>query len=93
MRYAGKDATAAYEPIHPTDALEKNLPPSKCLGDLDTSAALTVTQERENKQPTKDQLRMEKAQRNKPPLGRVLSLADMEVGLHCNIACYCSFDM
>nr|ODN93022.1 L-lactate dehydrogenase (cytochrome) [Cryptococcus depauperatus CBS 7855] len=34
LRYAGKDATEEYEPIHPPDAIKDNLDPSKCLGAL-----------------------------------------------------------
>ncbi|KDQ63607.1 hypothetical protein JAAARDRAFT_189164 [Jaapia argillacea MUCL 33604] len=78
LRYAGKDATAAYEPIHPPDALEKNLPKSKHLGSLDTAGASEMTKARENKQKTKDELRMEQAEKEKPPLSQVLSVLEME---------------
>ncbi|KAJ6621231.1 FMN-dependent dehydrogenase-domain-containing protein [Mycena sp. CBHHK59/15] len=61
LKYAGRDATSAYEPIHPPDALEKNLPSSK-----------------QNRKKTQDEVRVEKALSERPPLGRLLSLADME---------------
>jgi hypothetical protein len=38
-----------------------------------------VAKERENKPKTKDQLRIEQAQREKPPLSRILKLKDLEV--------------
>ncbi|WVQ73975.1 hypothetical protein IAR50_003556 [Cryptococcus sp. DSM 104548] len=34
LKYAGKDATEEYEPIHPPDAIVDNLDPSKHLGPL-----------------------------------------------------------
>ncbi|UOH84625.1 hypothetical protein LQV05_001433 [Cryptococcus neoformans] len=34
LKYAGKDATEEYDPIHPPDAIKDNLDPSKHLGPL-----------------------------------------------------------
>ncbi|EED78421.1 predicted protein [Postia placenta Mad-698-R] len=78
LKYAGRDATAAYEPIHPPDALDKNLPPEKHLGSVDTSSAKTLQQERESRKKTKDEIRMEQAQTRKPQINQILSLRDME---------------
>ncbi|PBK77212.1 cytochrome b2 [Armillaria solidipes] len=78
LKYAGKDATLAYEPIHPPDALERNLPSSKHLGSLNTDVALHMEQLRANRKKTKDELRVEQALRERPPLNRILSLSDME---------------
>ncbi|KIM79769.1 hypothetical protein PILCRDRAFT_98049 [Piloderma croceum F 1598] len=78
LKYAGKDATAAYEPIHPPDALEKNLSPEKHLGELDAAAAKELTRKAENREKTKDEIRVEMAQQQKPALNRVLNLQDME---------------
>ncbi|KAG5654775.1 hypothetical protein H0H81_003783 [Sphagnurus paluster] len=78
LKYAGRDATRAYTPIHPPDALEKNLPAEKHLGPLDSDAARLVRQAQENRKKTKDELRVEDAQKRRPPLSRILSLADME---------------
>jgi len=78
FKYAGRDATSVYDPIHPPDALDKHLPRNKHLGPLDKDAALVVAKARENKPMTKDQLRMERAEREKPPLSRILNLKDME---------------
>ncbi|KAK0465173.1 FMN-dependent dehydrogenase-domain-containing protein [Desarmillaria tabescens] len=78
LKYAGKDATLAYEPIHPPDALERNLPPSKHLGTLNSDVALHMEEQRANRKKTKDELRVEQAHRERPPLNRILSLSDME---------------
>ena len=79
MKYAGKDATSAYEPIHPPDALDKNIPPEKHLGSLDNAAANAVKEAAQNRRKTKDELRVEAAHAAKLPLGRMLSLWDIEV--------------
>ncbi|KAK7058845.1 hypothetical protein VNI00_001469 [Paramarasmius palmivorus] len=78
LKYAGRDATLAYEPIHPKDALEKNLPPSKHLGPVDAAASRTLTQEKEHREKTRDELRVEEAMKKRPPLHHIMSLADME---------------
>ncbi|CCM00904.1 uncharacterized protein FIBRA_02950 [Fibroporia radiculosa] len=78
LKYAGRDATAAYEPIHPPDALDKNLPPHKHLGLLDSSGAQKLQEERETRQKTKDEIRVEQAQARKTRINQILSLRDME---------------
>ncbi|THU91749.1 hypothetical protein K435DRAFT_968000 [Dendrothele bispora CBS 962.96] len=78
LKYAGRDATLAYEPIHPKDALEKNLPPSKHLGPVDSASASALKAEKDNRKRTKDEFRVDKALKERPPLHRILSLADME---------------
>lgn len=84
MKYAGKDATADYKPIHPGDALEKNLPKEKHLGPVDANAVEEIQQANANRNKTQDELRMEQAKLNKPPLRRILTLQDMEV---CFLSC------
>ena len=79
LKYAGRDATAAYKPIHPEDALEKNLAKEKHLGPIDTSAIEEIQKADANHKKTQDELRMEQARLNKPPLKRILTLQDMEV--------------
>ncbi len=90
LKYAGKDATSAYEPIHPPDALDKNLPPEKHLGELDSLAASAVKEAAQNRKKTKDELRVEAAHKVKPPLSRVLSLWDIEV---CDYQKYTAIQM
>ncbi|KAJ4486303.1 FMN-dependent dehydrogenase-domain-containing protein [Lentinula aciculospora] len=78
LKYAGRDATNAYEPIHPSDALEKNLSPSQHLGLLDIDAVNALTEAEASKKKTKDELRVEQAMKNRPPLNRIINLADIE---------------
>jgi len=90
LKYAGKDATAAYKPIHPDDALEKNLTKEKHLGPVDTNAVGEIQRADANRRKTRDELRVEQAKVGKPPLKRILTLQDMEVrfGLllpHCRM--------
>lgn len=79
LKYAGRDATAAYEPIHPPDALDKNLPREKHLGDLDSSSIAALSDARQHRKKTEDELRIEREQANKPPISRILTLQEMEV--------------
>ncbi|KAL4268154.1 cytochrome b5 family protein [Pleurotus pulmonarius] len=78
LKYAGKDATGVYDPIHPPDALEKNLPMEKHLGPLNDDAAGALALAQESRPKTKDELRVEAALKQRLPLHRILSLADME---------------
>ncbi|GBE80753.1 FMN-dependent dehydrogenase-domain-containing protein [Sparassis latifolia] len=73
LKYAGKDATAEYDPIHPPDAITKNLPPEKHLGSVDPDTVLRVEVEITDEERDR-QLRM--AQR--PPLSEILNLHDFE---------------
>lgn len=66
-------------PVHPSDALDVNLPREKHLGELDAAGKTQIDQENHVKRKTKDELRMERAQNEKPPLSRILNLSDMEV--------------
>jgi L-lactate dehydrogenase (cytochrome) len=79
LKYAGRDATAAYDPIHPPDALDRNLPIDKHLGSLDNNAVSALNNEKVAKQKTKDEIRVENAHRVKPPLSHILNLKEMEV--------------
>jgi len=79
LKYAGRDATSAYEPIHPPDALEKNLPPEKHLGDIDNAAQSQLESATKNRKKTDDELRMEREQAAKPSINRILNLQEMEV--------------
>ncbi|KIL70694.1 hypothetical protein M378DRAFT_95200 [Amanita muscaria Koide BX008] len=70
LNYAGKDATEPFDTFHAPDALS-HLPSEAHLGSIPIIA--------EAKSKTKDQARVEEAHKHKPPLYRVLNLADMEV--------------
>ncbi|KAG8699770.1 hypothetical protein FRC09_006397, partial [Ceratobasidium sp. 395] len=73
LKYAGKDATEEYDPIHPPDAITTNLPKEKHLGKIDprtiTKAIKEVTPE--------EQARLERVNR-RPPLSECLNLHDFE---------------
>lgn len=79
LKYAGRDATAAYKPIHPDDALEKNLPKVKPLGPLNATAKQKLQNDESLRKRTKDETRVAEAQAKKPFLNRILTLQDMEV--------------
>ncbi|KAJ7099534.1 glyoxylate dehydrogenase [Mycena belliarum] len=70
LRYAGKDATAAYEPIHPPDMISSNLPPEKHIGIAEPSASKRPKTAEEKKRELTLALR--------PPLDEMLNLHDFE---------------
>lgn len=78
LKYAGKDATEAFEPIHPPDALTKFLPPEKHLGPIDEGSARIISEAYQQRKKTQDELRVELARKEKPPLSRVLNALEME---------------
>jgi len=78
LRYAGIDATEAYVPIHPSDALDKNLSPEKHLGSLDSASIAELRQGKKNQLKTRDEERVEAALKVKPPLRRMISVRDIE---------------
>ncbi|EIN06546.1 hypothetical protein PUNSTDRAFT_121723 [Punctularia strigosozonata HHB-11173 SS5] len=73
LKYAGKDATAEYEPIHPPDAITSNLPPEKHLGKVDLGTVekveVTITDA--------EKARLERISR-RPSLDEILNLHDFE---------------
>ncbi|GMG16424.1 unnamed protein product [Aspergillus oryzae var. brunneus] len=73
LKYAGKDATEEFDPIHPPDTLEKYLDPSKHLGEVDMS---TVEQEEKVADPEETE-RQERIKRM-PPLQACYNLMDFE---------------
>jgi L-lactate dehydrogenase (cytochrome) len=74
LKYAGKDATEAYDPIHPPGTLEDNLPKEKCLGKVDMS-----TVQKEEKQESAEDKQIAKNKQNIPALEQCLNLYDFEV--------------
>ncbi|KAI1335445.1 FMN-dependent dehydrogenase [Xylariaceae sp. FL0016] len=73
LAYAGKDATAEFEPIHPPDTLDKYLDKSKHLGPVDMS---TVAKVEEAVSPEEEE-RMERVE-SKPALSQCYNLMDFE---------------
>ncbi|KAG7091170.1 hypothetical protein E1B28_010222 [Marasmius oreades] len=78
LKYAGRDATRAYVPIHPKDALEKHLPKSKHLGPIADAAAQKLEEAEVKREKSQDELRVEKSRRERPLLSRILNLYDMD---------------
>ncbi|OBZ69492.1 Cytochrome b2, mitochondrial [Grifola frondosa] len=73
LKYAGKDATAEYDPIHPPNAITTNLPPEKHLGRVDPATVSKV----EVKITDEEKARLERV-KNRPPLSEILNLHDFE---------------
>lgn len=73
LKYAGKDATETYDPIHPPDTLDKFLDKSKHLGEVDMS---TILEEQKEKDPDEDE-RQERIKRM-PILEQCYNLMDFE---------------
>ncbi|KAF5321049.1 hypothetical protein D9619_001671 [Psilocybe cf. subviscida] len=73
LKYAGKDATAEYDPIHPPDAITTNLPKEKHLGPVEPDTVekveVVITDE--------EKARLERVE-NRPPLDEILNLHDFE---------------
>ncbi|PFH52160.1 hypothetical protein AMATHDRAFT_140761 [Amanita thiersii Skay4041] len=73
LKYAGKDATQEYDPIHPPDAITNNLPPEKHLGavDLETVEKVEVV-------VTDQEKARQERMAARPSLDEVLNLHDFE---------------
>ena len=81
MRHAGRDATDAFEPVHPPNVLENYLPKDKHLGDIDQESIDILKMQENSKEETEDELRMEREHAAKPALRGILNLQEMEVSL------------
>jgi L-lactate dehydrogenase (cytochrome) len=73
LKYAGRDATEAFEPIHPPDTLDKYLDKSKHLGEID----ITTLVKKSNEVDPDEQARQERI-RQKPILEQCYNLMDFE---------------
>lgn len=73
LKYAGKDATEAYDPIHPPNTLDTYLPKDKHLGEVDMSTVEKVVKER-----TQEEEDLERRREQKPPLHQCMNLYDFE---------------
>ncbi|KAJ6583797.1 FMN-dependent dehydrogenase-domain-containing protein [Mycena sp. CBHHK59/15] len=73
LKYAGKDATQEYEPIHPPDAITTNLPPEKHLGPVERDTVEKVVIEVTDE----EKVRQERIA-NRPSLNEILNLHDFE---------------
>lgn len=73
LKYAGKDATEEYDPIHPPDTLDKFLDKSKHLGEVDMN---TVQQETKEEDP--DEAERQERIKRMPILEQCYNLMDFE---------------
>jgi hypothetical protein len=73
LKYAGKDATEEYEPIHPPDTLDKFLDKSKHLGEVDMQ-----TVEKEEKAEDPEEIERLKRVEVMPILEQCYNLMDFE---------------
>ncbi|KXJ95371.1 FMN-dependent dehydrogenase-domain-containing protein [Microdochium bolleyi] len=73
LKYAGKDATAEYEPIHPPDTLDKYLDKSKHLGPVDMTTVVKVEEEFDPDEEARQQ-----RVTDKPLLEQCYNLMDFE---------------
>ncbi|ORY14823.1 FMN-dependent dehydrogenase-domain-containing protein [Clohesyomyces aquaticus] len=73
LKYAGKDATEEYEPIHPPDTLDKYLDKSKHLGEVDMK-----TVEKEEKEEDPDEEARQERIKKMPILEQCYNLMDFE---------------
>ncbi|KAF8435122.1 FMN-dependent dehydrogenase-domain-containing protein [Boletus edulis BED1] len=73
LKYAGKDATKEYEPIHPPDAITTNLKPEKHLGPVDPG-----TVEKIEEVITAEERARQARIAARPHLSEILNLHDFE---------------
>ncbi|KAJ3337743.1 hypothetical protein HDU93_000633 [Gonapodya sp. JEL0774] len=74
LKYAGKDGSKAFNPIHPSDIIQKLLPANVHKGKVDpkTMGAQVV------EKPSQEELDRQKMEANKPPLSQMLNMWDFE---------------
>ncbi|RIA99266.1 FMN-dependent dehydrogenase-domain-containing protein [Glomus cerebriforme] len=73
LNQAGKDATSAFDLIHPLDIINQYLPPEVCLGNIDPATMVKTV-----KSETEEDKRRRQAIENKPALSEMLNLYDFE---------------
>ncbi|TKA32068.1 hypothetical protein B0A50_01315 [Salinomyces thailandicus] len=73
LKYAGKDGTEQYEPIHPPDTLDKYLDKSKHLGEVDMN-----TVEKEEKEEDPEEIERQERIQRMPILEQCYNLMDFE---------------
>jgi hypothetical protein len=78
LKYAGDDATRAFDEVHKPETLTRNLSTDCFLGTLDPANAFAT-----HSNKTAEGLRLEEERKRLPPLDRLLTLDDFEVGFLC----------
>ncbi|THH06540.1 hypothetical protein EW145_g4020 [Phellinidium pouzarii] len=74
LKFAGKDATKEYDPIHASDIITTHLPKEKHLGPVDTASVEQVIEDQ-----TPDEHRRTLLYAARPPLSDIMNLYDFEV--------------
>jgi L-lactate dehydrogenase (cytochrome) len=77
LKYAGQDATDAFDPIHPPDIIDRYLSAEACMGEIDEEELETT-----EKVETEEQKQSRIAHENKPNLEEMLNSFDFEGQLH-----------
>lgn len=75
LKYAGKDATSVFDPVHPPGTIENHLPKEKHLGSIDTNTVPEALRKEREEQAREEQKRRE----NLPPLDQCLNLQDFRL--------------
>ncbi|CAK7234398.1 hypothetical protein SBRCBS47491_008934 [Sporothrix bragantina] len=83
LKYAGRDATAAFDPVHPPDTLDKYLDKSKHLGPVADMEAVAAADKNRKKTPEEEaeaaeETRIAEARKNMPPVDSCYNLLDFE---------------
>ncbi|KAI5982494.1 glyoxylate dehydrogenase [Pisolithus albus] len=73
LKYAGKDATEAYDPIHPPDAITTHLPKHKHLGPVDPKTVVKV-----DKVLSEEEKKRQALVAARPPIDEIVNLHDFE---------------
>lgn len=73
LKYAGQDATDAFDPIHPPDIIDRYLSAEACMGEINEEE-LEATEKVE----TEEQKQSRIAHENKPNLEEMLNSFDFE---------------
>ncbi|KAI3657601.1 hypothetical protein MP638_005805 [Amoeboaphelidium occidentale] len=76
LKYGGKDATKAFDVVHPPDIITKLLPPSVLIGELDQDSAKHVSKLQSELTPEEQEIK--EARARMPPLSEMLNLHDFE---------------
>lgn len=77
LKYAGQDASKAFDPIHPPDIVNKMLSKDKHLGDVENLQDIAPTDEDEEDVTEEEKQRLELT-KYKPPLSQMFNLFDFE---------------
>ncbi|WFD34948.1 L-lactate dehydrogenase (cytochrome) [Malassezia cuniculi] len=75
VKYAGKDATAVFDPVHAPGTIEKHLPKEKFIGELDLDTVPQEVRDAANAAQKEEEDR----RKNIPPLSGCLNLFDLEL--------------